>query len=275
MSRAASRPTPTRVRSAYVDRLADRLSERDWQIIAAVNRLRVASGEQIQRLCFVDVAEGRSRIVTRSRVLARLVAWRVLVPLARRVGGARRGSSAQLYALDSAGTRLLTRNQLAQGGQVRVRRPGTPGERTLRHMMAVAELYVTLVELARTDGFGVSEYLTEPGCHWPNGLGGWLKPDAYAVLAWGKVLDYWWIEHDEATESLPTVRRKIQAYLDFWRRGQPGPHDVVPRVLVSTITAQRRVAIRAMVRRLPGAEELVTVVQSENAAAHMTQVLRE
>lgn len=275
MSRAANRSTPTRVRSGYVDRLTDRMSERDWQIIAVVNRLRVASGEQIQRLCFVDVSEGRSRIVTRSRVLARLVAWRVLVPLARRIGGPGRGSSAQLFALDTAGTRLLTRNLVARGERVRVRRPGTPGERTLRHMTAVGELYVTLVELARTNGFGVSEYLTEPGCHWPNGLGGWLKPDAYAVLARGRVLDYWWIEHDEATESLPTIRRKIQAYLDFWRRGQRGPSDVVPRVLVSAITAQRRDAIAAVVRRLPGAEELVTVVESTNAAAYMTQVLRE
>ncbi len=275
MSRAASRSTPTRVRPAYVDRLTDRMSERDWQIITAVNRLRVASGGQIERLCFVDVSEGRSRIVTRSRVLARLVAWRVLVPLARRIGGAGRGSSAQLFALDTAGARLLARNQLSQGERVRVRRPGTPSERTIRHMTAVGELYVTLVELARTNGFGVNEFLTEPGCYWPNGLGGWLKPDAYTVLMRGKVLDYWWIEHDEATESLPTIRRKIQAYLDFWRRGQPGPHDVVPRVLISTVTNQRRDALVGVVRRLPGAEELVTVVESTIAAAHMTQVLRE
>jgi hypothetical protein len=275
MSRAASRPTPERVRSAYVDQLANRMSERDWQIAFAVNRLRVASGEQIERLCFVDVSEGRSRIVTRSRVLARLVAWRVLVPLARRIGGARRGSSAQLFALDTAGTRLLVRGQLAQGERVRVRRPGTPGGRTLRHMTAVAELYVTLVELARTSGFGVSEFVTEPGCYWPNGIGGWLKPDAYAVLAREKVLDYWWIEHDEATESLPTIRRKIQTYLDFWRRGQRGPHDVVPRVLVSTITKQRRDAIAAIARRLAGAEELVTVALSTEAASYMTQVILE
>jgi hypothetical protein len=275
MSRAASRPTPERVRPAYVGWLADRMSERDWQITSAVNRLRVASGEQIERLCFVDVSEGHSRIVTRSRVLARLVDWRVLVPLTRRIGGPRRGSSAQLFALDTGGTRLLARNQLAQGERVRVRRPGTPGERTLRHMVAVGELYVRLVELARASGFGVSEFDTEPGCYWPNGLGGWLKPDAYAVLAQGRVLDYWWVEHDEATESLPTVRRKIQAYLDFWRRGQQGPHDLMPRVLVSTITKQRRDAIRALVRRLPGAEELVTVVESPNAAAHMAEVLRE
>ncbi len=275
MTRAVSRPTPSRVRLGYVDQLVDRLSERDWQIASDVNRLRVASGKQIERLCFVDVSEGRSRIVARSRVLARLVAWRVLVPLKRRIGGAGRGSSTQLFALDTAGARLLARNQLAHGGQVRVRRPGTPGERTLRHMTAVGELYVTLVELARTNGFGVTNFVTEPGCYWPNGLGGWLKPDAYAVLGRGKVLDYWWIEHDEATESLPTIRRKIQTYLDFWRRGQRGPHDVVPRVLLSTITTQRRDAIAAVVRRLSGAEELVTVVQSDMAATHMLEVLRE
>ncbi len=49
----------------------------------------------------------------------------------------------------------------------------------------------------------------------------------------------------------------------------------MPWVLISTTTAQRRDAIAGVVRRLAGAEELVTVVESTQAAAHMIHILRE
>jgi hypothetical protein len=269
-------PAPVRVNAAYASGLAERLSERDWQIVWAINRLRVMSGTQIERLCFVDLAAGRSRIVSRSRVLARLVRWRVLVPLGRRVGGSRRGSSVRLYALDTAGTRLVAGRQLGDGARVRVRRPGTPGERTVRHTVGVSELYVSLVELARVHGFGVRTFETEPGAYWPDGLGGNLKPDAYGVLTLGTVEDHWWIEHDEATESLPTVERKLETYLGFWQRGGQGPQDVVPRVLVSAVTEQRAQALARMLGRLsPPMRDLVTVTTSGRAAVQMYEVLRE
>ena len=62
---------------------------------------------------------------------------------------------------------------------MQVRRPGAPGERTLQHILGVSELYVALAELGRTAGFTVAGFEAEPGCWWPNGLGGYVKPDAY------------------------------------------------------------------------------------------------
>src|SRR5262249_39748192 len=135
--------------------------------------------------------------------------------------------------------------------------------------------YVALVEQARAGGETVAVFKAEPGAHWPNGLGGWLKPDAFAVLARPGVRDLWWIEVDMATGSLPVVGGKLQAYLDFRKRGELGPEDTMPWLLISTITERRRDAIRALVRRLPQAEELVRVVQSEQAAQTMLEVLRE
>jgi hypothetical protein len=276
MTAAPSRPTPpTRVRQAYVEWLDERLSARDWQVTLEVNRLRVVSGEQLERLCFAALRAGRSRTVTRSRVLARLVRWRVLVPVGRRIGGSGRGSTGQAFALDVAGRRLLVRRGLAAAERRRVRLPGAPGERSLRHLLAVSELSVDLVEQARADGQTACAFKAEPGSWWPNGRRGWLKPDAYVMLERDGARDHWWVEVDLATESLPTVRGKVQAYLDFQTRGERGPDDVMPWVLVSTVNRRRRDAIRHMVRRLPGAEELVTVVESEKAAAHMMQVLRE
>lgn len=268
--------SPVRVRPGHVEWVAERLGERDWQIIEAVNRLRILSGEQIETLFFSSLTSRRSRIVTRSRVLKRLIDWRVLVPLTRSIGGADRGSSGLVFALDSAGQRLIAGRQLAEAGPLRVRRPGTPGERTVRHQLAVSALYVDLVALSRSQGFSLEEFVAEPGCWWPDGLRGYLKPDAYLRLSTADVADYWWIEHDEATESLPTVRRKLETYLDFIRRGQLGPNGVIPRVLVSTVTEARRAAIASLVTRLPDpAAKLFAVVHAGHAAPYLVTVLRE
>jgi Replication-relaxation len=240
-----------------------------------VNRLRAVTGEQLERLCFAQVAAGRSRTATRSRALGRLVRWRVLAPVGRRIGGSQRGSSAQAYALDRVGQRLLHDQQLAAGERVRVRRPVPPGQRAISHVLAVAELYASLVEQARGTDAVVAEFAAEPGAHWPNGLGGWLKPDGYAVLERPGVRDRWWIEADMATESLPVIRTKLQAYLDFHKRGGQGPGEVMPWVLVATVSERRRDAIRRLVAQLPEADGLVQVVTLGEAAATMLAVLRE
>src|SRR2546430_4197077 len=85
----------------------DRLSGRDWQILHTVNRLRIVSGEHIQDLFFYSLASPRSRVVSRARALRRLTAWRVLMPLERRIGGSGRGSTGLAFALDSVGQRLI------------------------------------------------------------------------------------------------------------------------------------------------------------------------
>ncbi len=275
MSRPGDVGPAGRVRQRQVDWIADRLSPRDWAVMETVNRLRIASGDQLERVCFTETAAGRSRTVTRSRVLARLVRWRVLVAVGRRVGGRERGSTAQVFALDSAGQRLMRQRQWADGAVARVRRPGPPGVYSLRHLLAVSELYVELTEqTGGAEGLRLATFKAEPGAHWPDGRGGVLKPDAYAVLERPGTRDHWWIEVDMATESLPTLRMKIQTYLDFRRRGERGPDDITPWVLVSTVTEQRRDAIRAVVRRLPGADGFVTVVVSTEAAGNMVEVLQ-
>src|SRR5438132_485632 len=98
--------TTRRVGPAHAEWVAERLTNRDWQIVESVNLVRLLTGTQIERLFFADVAPGRSRVASRSRALQRLVGWRVLVPLPRRVGGAGRGSTTSAFALDSTGTRL-------------------------------------------------------------------------------------------------------------------------------------------------------------------------
>lgn len=270
------RPGATRAGLVLVEWVQDRLSERDWQIIQAVNQLRILTGQHLQDLFFSSLPSERSRVASRSRVLRRLVSWRVLVPLERRIGGAGRGSTRQAFSLDSVGQRLIAHGQHADGQPLRVRRPGTPGDRTLKHALAVSDLFVGLVVLARSSGFVVAEFATEPACWWPNGLGGFVKPDAYVCLTLGDVVDHWWAEQDQATEALPTLRRKLETYLDFVGRGQLGPGGITPRVLVSTISERRREAIAGVVSRLPPpADKLFAVTVFDQATQYIATVLRE
>lgn len=262
---------PVRVRSGHVQWVADRLSARDWAIIASLNQLGLMTGVQIERCHFADLAEGRSRTVSRSRALARLVRWRVLLPLPRRVGGPKQGSSVTIFALDTTAVRLL-RQRTGISNPRRIRRPGIPGERFTRHVLAVAELYTGLVEANRTGALILRQFQAEP--RWPDGLGGALNPDAFVVVSNGRVDHLWWIEMDMATESLPTIRRKLRTYLDFLARGGRGPRGIMPRVLVAVPDHSRAAAVRAEVAGLPPpAADLVHVVCQNELATWLAQKL--
>ncbi|WP_103338195.1 replication-relaxation family protein [Amycolatopsis sp. CA-126428] len=257
--------TPTRVRSGHMVWVAERLGERDRAILETVNRLHLATGLQLERLHFTELS-GRSRVVSRSRTLARLVSWRVLLPLPRRVGGPRRGSTVTVFALDTAGARLLK----AHAG--RVRRPGAPGERVMAHIVAVSELYVSLVEFACGGRYNLRTFQPEPACWWPDGRGGVLKPDAFAVLSNGRVDHLWWVEVDRSTESLPTLRRKLRTYLDFVNQGGRGPRGGVPRVLVTVLDDARLTAVQGLIRGLPPpAAELFFVSMHDHAALELSK----
>jgi hypothetical protein len=248
---------PKRVRVPYVEQLAERLSSRDWLILNTLNRIRLATGSQLERLHFSELA-GRSRSVKRGQVLKRLVDVGALVALERRVGTANRGSAKQCYALDSGGHRLVRLRAGNTPLETHARRPRVPSDRLTKHTLAVSELYVELVERSRLGGFTLGDFQVEGDAYWPNGLGGWMKPDAFIRLENGKTIDYWWYEadmprHDSdlANESLPTVRNKCLVYLDFVQRGQLGPDGVVPRVAIGEPTSKQRDAVRAVVDELP------------------------
>lgn len=157
---------PRRVRSPYVEQLAEALSDRDWAIIQSLDRVRLISGLQLERLHFSDLT-GHSRSVMRWRVLKRLVDVRVLLPVERRIGTAHRGSAKLCYALDSAGIQLVRLRASLTGSPVR--RPRVPGERFVAHTLAVTELYVALVEQSRLESFTLADFEVEPA------VAGWAE----------------------------------------------------------------------------------------------------
>ena len=268
----STRSAPVRVRLRHVEQIMGRLSTRDTKIMEDVHRLRLVTGAQLERLHFAQLAPA-SRSSRRRSVLARLVGWRVLATLPRRVGGERAGSAGLVYHLDTAGAWLM-RMQAAAAGHTAPRRPTQPGLALAAHTLTVTDLYVQLVERARAGRFRLAVFQAEPACWWPNDLGGLLKPDAHTILASSRFQDCWWIEVDLGTEHLPALHRKLRTYLDFHQRGGIGPGGVLPRVLLTTPHARRSQAITDLITGLPPpADDLFRAAPHPEAVDLLTQTL--
>jgi Replication-relaxation len=237
-------------------------------VLRDVASLRLVTGQQLERLHFAELGEP-SRAVVRRRVLRRLTNWCVLATLERRIGGVRAGSAGLVFALGVAGKRLLA-------GDAQARRPNMPGERYIRHVLAVSQLYVDLVEHEREGALRLDAFAAEPASWWPNGRGGLLKPDAYAAVSGANHMDHWWIEVDLATEHLPTLRRKLMTYVEFYREGQLGPGDLMPWVLVTVPDAKRYSDVVRLIRQLPPVgQELITVAAHKEAADSVVRNLSQ
>lgn len=249
-----------RVTGAGAERVLEELSDRDKQIVGELARLRVATAEQLQRLCFQDLV-GQHRDRSRRRVLARLVDLGVLSTMQRRQGGVRAGSSGLTFVLDVVGqrlARLLDRATL--DSPQRTRRPGTVTERFLLHSLAVSELYVRLREVTAGSDVELLSFATEPACWWTDSQGRLIKPDAGLTLATAAVADDWSIELDRATESLPTVRAKLATYVELLEQGETGPNGALPRVLITVPDEARRQAVGGLITGFaPIAAELLHV----------------
>ncbi len=250
---------PRRVRAGHVERLRQALSERDWAALHDVARLRLVTGAQLERLHFANLG-AVSRPVVRRRVLGRLVQARALATLERRIGGVRAGSEGLIYYLDTAGQRLLAIDGTA-------RKIDPPGERYTRHVLAVTEVYVSLTEQAREGALRLDRFEAEPASWWGDGQGGRIKPDGQVRVSGSDHADSWWLEVDLATEHLPTLKRKLAGYLDFYRRGQLGPDGIMPWVLVTVPNTKRCSDLVRLIRQLPSqGEELFTVALHNDAA---------
>lgn len=245
-----------------------RLSLRDRCVMQTVADLRLVSGKQLDALCFLQL-QGRSRSVVRGRVVARLVSWRVLQVVDRRIGGPQPGSTTPAYSLDVIGHALTAAKT--------VKLAPIPGERFRAHALAISQLCADLALLVDGDpSIRLREFMTEPDSWWPDGLGGHLKPDAYVQLrSTGSAL-HAWAEIDRSTESIPTLTRKLRVYLDFVERGHLGPSGLVPQVLITVIDERRLRAVRELVQRLPPpAAELFVVTRDDAAALALLGLLRE
>jgi hypothetical protein len=228
------------ITSKDLDKIARSLSPRDHAILTDLDRTQVLTGVQLQRLHFTHI-DTRSRARDRRRVLQRLTALGLVSTLDRRVGGSPAGSTSHVYTLTPVGRSLLVGHHQHQHR----RNPGAP---FITHALAISEIYVTLTEASRDHDFHVARFTAEPTCH--NHHDRHLKPDAYLVLQTATHRDCWWLEIDQATESLPRIKHKCRTYLEFLTYGGLGPDGVPPRILYTAPNIQRCEAIKNVITQL-------------------------
>ena len=234
----SSRSRITAPRAAWV---MDRLGDRDVSIVRTLDRVRVASARQLERVHFFSSTPLSNARACRA-TLARLARWRVLTRLNRRVGGVRSGSAGFVYALDVVGQRLLDKARRLDGS--RTRRAWTPSASLLDHALGVSEVFVRLVEAERGGQLQVLEFETEPNC-WRSfhGAGGEVvvvKPDAFVRLGIGEYEEHVFVEADRGTESTRALDIKFDRYRLYWASGrEQAAHDVFPRVVWLVPNAKR------------------------------------
>ncbi|MFI1909633.1 replication-relaxation family protein [Streptomyces microflavus] len=243
------RPHPAT--GARVAHLRQRLSERDLAVLGALQRVRLLSLRQIQRLFFADGSPG-ARTRRAQFLMKRLHRHGVVVRLSRTIGGIRAGSSGFVYGLSGLGQAVID-----TGGPVggKRRRVWETKPYFQDHMLGVSELYVQLVEQHWGGRGDLLAFDAEPNA-WRHhtGPGGELvvvKPDAYIRIGTAALEHSAFVEVDLSTETLPTIQRKSQRYIEYWRSGvEQQWRGVFPKVVWLVKDDHRRDRIQTVIRKL-------------------------
>ncbi|MGN6588370.1 MAG: replication-relaxation family protein [Solirubrobacterales bacterium] len=201
--------------------LEETLTPRERAIIDTLDRLRVATTEQLRRICFSDLTS-RSAARQAPAILRSLAARQVVVKLERQVGGVRAGSKAAVWSLDTAGQRLAS--SCGPAGGFHRRRPWSVSLSFLAHRLAVSEVYADLMEAEQAGSVEVLDFDAEPVAwrRYTSAHGGtaYVKPDAFCRVGLGEIERAAFVEIDRATESRSTLTVKLRAYRQYWETGR-------------------------------------------------------
>lgn len=271
---AALNEAPTTLRSSQRFRS---MSPRDHSTLNALGTFRLLTGGQIQRLLFREGSDlTRSRRARRS--LARLTDNGLIQRQERQIGGVHGGSSGFTYSLTGFGQRLLGGRGPAGGSRRRSQWPTTPAFGD--HLIAVAEVYIRLVEAQAEGGAELLTFEAEPKSwrRW-TGMAGEsriLKPDAYAALGSAELEQLWFIEVDRGTESSLVVDRQCRAYLAYFDAGLEQEREgVFPSVLWIVPDDKRATALLGLLARLPPpADSVFRVATASQALAILLDPIR-
>ncbi|MDX6285907.1 MAG: hypothetical protein QOG53_1392 [Frankiales bacterium] len=200
----------------WLGSMREKLSDREYSVLADVGRFKLLSGKQVQRLHFSDHATSETAARVCRRVLRRHTETGLLTRLERRIGGVRAGSAGAVYQVSGLGHRLLS----PPDGR---RRSSEPGLAFVTHTLAIAEVYVLLVEAQRTGLLELLGVQTEPTCwrHFTGALGqrDVLRPDLFVVLGIGADEWHWFVEVDCGTSHRPAIRAKAEIYRRYLSSG--------------------------------------------------------
>ena len=146
----------------------------------------------------------------------------------------------------------------------------------VEHTLAVTEVWVALHEYLSDPLTGVRDiqldyrierhaWRSHPDRH---GATTTLKPDAELRLQCDIFEDRWWLEVDRATEHRTAIRRKLDAYIAYYRSGrEQRKHGIFPLTAWLTTTDERARVLHELIDELPHAERMLFRVGHITAAS--------
>jgi hypothetical protein len=270
-------PLLSRVSSQRLDEIQEAMSQLDFDVLLLVQQLQLVSGSQLRR-CFWPTAEESQELVARRarRVLGRLADWRIIDRTRLRAAGGRGGGSESFsWCVGPAGHRLLVRIGCES------RRLGAPGDRYVRHTLAISELVTSLIERDRQGDVELVAWESEPSC-WRGFLSGYggrqiLKPDLFVRLGAGTVYEQRaFIEVDMATETPATIAGKLSRYVSYARTGiEQAESGTFAAVVWLALDEQRADVLRREVQKLERAERPIFTVATQDVAIQALRGLVE
>ncbi len=247
------------------------LSERDQAILASLDRFRLLSTRHIQKLHFGDRVSELAAARAAARTMQRLQHLGLVSALARRIGGARKGSASYIWQLASSGERFLRTLR----GQAQRRRFIEPGTVFVNHTLAVSDVAVDLLVASQEIEKFTVEALTGEPANWRSylGRGGetqWLKPDLHLITviadADGEYEEHAFLEIDLGTEHLPRIQAKCRRYMAYAQTGlYQAAHGLFPAVVWLCPDPVRQAALSAAVAATPALPAGVFQVASPQA----------
>ena len=211
-----------------------RLTERDAQVVKAVNDYRIIRQTQIQRLFFSskNTAQYRLWLLWQHRFLKRQ-----FLPV---LGGVQ--TSPILYLLDIRGAELLERDFGYTKETLRYSRTKRPSYRFLEHTLGLSEIRLSVELSCRDASFALEEWRDEKAVK--SGydtirLGrkyGAVLPDAYFVISVPAGKLHFFLEYDRGPESLTFFKKKISIYWTYFQSGMCKSRYGTNRIRVLTVT---------------------------------------
>ena len=198
------------------------LSERDKTILQTLQVCRYLTTINIQKLYYTDHANPTAALRAANRSMIKLQEYGLVKSLKRRIGGVRAGSGAYVWLLTEAGNRMLYIND-TDTSQTSRKRFYEPSLIFLKHMLAVSESYVQIIDICRKRRLEQIRLEIEPNC-WRGytdrgGKPATLKPDLFTVIRNGYYEDSWFIEIDLDSESPNKVLDKCLRYTCYYKSG--------------------------------------------------------
>jgi hypothetical protein len=147
-----------------------------------------------------------------------------------------------VWALSGAGVRFLSINGVES---ITRKRSFEPSEYFLRHTLAVAETYITLVEICRRHGLELVNAQLEPES-WreygsASGKPATLRPDMFAITDGGAYEYHYFFEIDLGSEAPSVVLEKCRRYTEYCMNAlKQTPDMTLPLVVWLFPNAARR-----------------------------------